>query len=48
MAASMENAWDQTNANVTLDLQEKPVIKVCARGDITPESRLVIFCPLFF
>lgn len=40
MAASMASAQDQTNANVSLDLQEKPVVKVCARGDITPESRL--------
>lgn len=40
MAASMASAQDQTNANVSLDLQEKPVVKVCAHGDITPERRL--------
>lgn len=48
MAASMANAWDQTNANVSLDLQEKPVIKVCAHADIIPENTGDFLSPFFF
>lgn len=42
MVASMASAWDQTNANVSLDLQGKPVIKVCADA---PERRLGFLFP---